>query len=441
MSASLPYASRELLRAMERVIPWAQLTRVLSPTYPEALRQCLPGGEEALARCCLLRQWLNLSIAELVELAKRDAEVRAFAHWNDAWGTLGAETLEHPISLWFGASRALPVQEISVPAAILAAFVNQALEQARLGLQKTPRGTYTLLSFQHERHERILDEIKRQEHSLPPKLKWFLKGLAVTFAAIAILIPVGTWYWLSQVDAGVCMREGRVLDKEELRKAALQSFLDTEIKNSGIWYYEVSRYNSRVGIIENPDETDIWKLMNRAYLRDGTFNENFGIKEFAPRENVHVADFTEPFIFSFYQYQPNGLSIFYVSTEIQIVENPDVKNFILAGKPKSEQQYVLSTYERFAGFGKHYFRFMDVVLNKGCCGNEIPMGWSRERQLENKEETYRRNMAYRDRYPREEFLPVSNCGDILTSSNSQSFFTTYNAKWLRLNENSSDDRK
>jgi hypothetical protein len=33
MSASLPYASRELLRAMERVIPWAQLARTLLPTF------------------------------------------------------------------------------------------------------------------------------------------------------------------------------------------------------------------------------------------------------------------------------------------------------------------------------------------------------------------------------------------------------------------------
>jgi hypothetical protein len=213
MNASLSYASRELLRAMERVIPWAQLTRALSPTYPEVLRQCLPGGEEALARCCLLRQWLNLSIPELVELAERDAEVQAFARWNDAWGSLSAETLERPLSLWFGASRALPVQEASAPAAILAAFVGKALDQARLCLQKTPGGAYMLmLSPEHEYHgakrkasESAKREAPEQKKAEAEKAKrkahhWrLLRDVAILYGIELLLALLLNAAWVGEV--------------------------------------------------------------------------------------------------------------------------------------------------------------------------------------------------------------------------------------------------
>jgi hypothetical protein len=271
------------------------------------------------------------------------------------------------------------------------------------------------------------------------KLKWFA-GMLVLVAALA---GGSLWYRLSQVEAGVCIREGRVLGKEELRQAVLQSFQDIRMKNVSTVYYEVTNYSSRIGIIKNPEETDVWKLVDLAYLRDKPFNENFGITELMPGADIRIADLEEPFIFVSYDYQPNGRSVFYVSTEIQLVENPDVRKFrkVFTDFAEPRKEYELSIYKRLSGFGKYYFRFQDFFVDKSCCGNEIPKGWTREQQLKEKENARQQYLMHRDLFTHESFLPVSNCGDLLTSHSTTSSISHDSPEWLGLDKNSSGGGK
>jgi hypothetical protein len=231
------------------------------------------------------------------------------------------------------------------------------------------------------------------------------------------------------------------LSKEELRQAVLQSFMNIEIKNFSTIYFNGSKHSRiRIGIIRNAKETDIWKLVDQAYLRDKPFNENFSIEELVPRADIQVAYLEEPYIFVSYDYDPNGTAVFYASTEIQPVENPDVRKFrkVFTGFKEPRKEYELSIYKRLSGFGKYYFRFLDAFVDKSCCGNEIPEGWTHERQLKEKENAHHKLM-HRDQFTHERFLPISNCGDILTSRSSNSGISLDYPEWLWLDKNSSGD--
>jgi hypothetical protein len=202
-------------------------------------------------------------------------------------------------------------------------------------------------------------------------------------------------------------------------------------------FYQDKSYDLRIGIIKSPNGTDMWKLVDLAYLRDKPFNENFDIEELAFGTSARIADLEEPFIFAFYA-PPNGSAAFYASTEIQQVEDPDDIKELRKKYMELQKSHI---YRNFSGFGKYYFRFLDITFYEICCGNEIPKGWSLERQLKEKEDARRKNMMYRDQFTHEIFVPVSNCGDILTSYNSDYAVSFYSPEWLGLNRNSSGDSK
>ena len=230
-------------------------------------------------------------------------------------------------------------------------------------------------------------------------------------AAVALVTVVGALFVqrrLSQVDAGVCVKEGRVLSKEELRQAVLQNFIDIEQENFRIWYYDVTNYSSRVGIIRNPKDTDIRYLIDQAYLGDKSFTENFGIDEFKPEQTIQISKIREPFMLVFYGFEPNELSSFYISTEIQPIDDPMKIEFF-------QKPYTPGVYDSLRGFGKHYFRFSYTMVDKICCGNEIPREWSREKQLIKKEKAYRSLIFHDGLLTHKNFVPVSNCGELLTS--------------------------
>jgi hypothetical protein len=227
------------------------------------------------------------------------------------------------------------------------------------------------------------------------KFKWFAGMLVL----VAVLIGGSVWYRLEKVESGVCEKAGRVLTKEELRRAVLQSLVDLEVDRTNILYRRNRNFGVSTGIIRNQEYTDLMKLMEKAVQSDtGTFEENFGLEKIAPREGrFDIFSLKEPFIlgeYDKYSHNPGiGMAGFYVSTDVQEVRF-------------SER---LSVYRRLSGYGKYYFYIPRTIFGKSCCDKSVPR--------EKREAYYKEFLGverHLSKFPHPKVVPISNCGELLT---------------------------
>ena len=66
------------LEEMEKVVPWAQLCRLIAPLYPKAGNGRPPVGLERMLRVYFLQQWFNLSDPGLEEALYDSVVMRQF---------------------------------------------------------------------------------------------------------------------------------------------------------------------------------------------------------------------------------------------------------------------------------------------------------------------------------------------------------------------------
>ncbi|MDR3054116.1 MAG: hypothetical protein LBU53_01755 [Zoogloeaceae bacterium] len=243
----------------------------------------------------------------------------------------------------------------------------------------------------------------------------FVVAVVLVAASVSLFVQ----WRLSQVSAGVCVKQGRVLSEEELRQAVLQSLVDYEVENASIYNYgtESSR-TLHVGIIRNPEEQSVPKLMEQAFLGEKSFKENFGIEDIY--QDFDWKELKVPFILIKYISGSQGIAGLYITTEIQRIDNPEQIDTL-------SNKYKPNLYEQLQGYGKYYFRILEVAIQQDCCGNEVPM--------EKKEEIYKSSLSILNsslslatpRY----ITPVSNCGELLTFQGQGTVFNFHSITWIQ----------
>jgi hypothetical protein len=239
---------------------------------------------------------------------------------------------------------------------------------------------------------------------------------------------------------GVCLKAGRVLSAEELRRRVSLSVVNKEIESAISYNSGFDNDRNRIGIVSPAAETDPRKLLEIFLDNEKSFEERFGIeilvrgrKNISPRiSNLNWVQ--EPFLLvSLYvPYDASGGVKFYVSFDTQEVK--PTKSEI---EHELRKQHEFTLYERLSGYGNHYFytpyRFgIYYDIRHECCGDKfayVKKKQSREEFLEHKRLAYLDALSNLDSQAakmqqdkRIAIVMVSNCGDILmTETNDPGF--------------------
>jgi hypothetical protein len=236
---------------------------------------------------------------------------------------------------------------------------------------------------------------------------------------LAIILALFVTVQLSLGNAGVCVNQGRVLSEAELRQAVLQSLMNIEIENQNIYKRVHHAGKARIGVVRNPSEPDVLKLMERTVHSDKTFEENFGIEEIALGiQEFDVGQLREPFMLANYTSESAGGAAFYVSTEIQQINNPEQIK-------KLRNNSKLNLYERIQGFGKYYFHIPRTFIDRGCCDSRIP-----EKKRGELYYSTLKVLNWSSKNPKL-ITHVSNCGELLTFNEEDSGLNLQSITWIQ----------
>jgi hypothetical protein len=240
----------------------------------------------------------------------------------------------------------------------------------------------------------------------------FPRSLIVKIAIGSLSILALSMFFLWRVHQGksdICVENGRILNPGELRQAVLQNLVNIEVEATNVQEGLFNAGTEWVGIVRVPEEaprdsTEVYikKIMEKAYKNDLSFEDNFSIEVIAPSENgFDVSRLEEPFMLVRYSTRPHGSATFYMST--------DVRAAVPSWQPKT------SLFERFRGFGNHYFLIKRIFINRECCDNR-DYGRKREKYLDDKRKDYMASLENFDRgiAVHDNFVMISNCGDIRT---------------------------
>jgi hypothetical protein len=221
-----------------------------------------------------------------------------------------------------------------------------------------------------------------------------------------------------KLDAGVCISEGRILDDEEHRRAFLRSMVRLGVDNSNVHNNLIGTQALRTGIIHNSPVFDFFSLITEFSKNERSFEDNFSINVVAPGavEFDVNKDLHEPFTLVVYRVSPSGSSSF-----------TDSRNVNRTSAPKG---YAPSLYEKYQGFGRHYYRIEYTFVRVDCC-SERAQGEDRLAYIERKSKAYLGSIKSLERglAVRTSVAAASNCGDILTES-SDNGVGTRSIRWI-----------
>jgi hypothetical protein len=239
--------------------------------------------------------------------------------------------------------------------------------------------------------------------------KWLFRiAIALLLLVPILLSPV--YYAQTQ---GVCLKEGRVLSEEEMRKIVLLNVVNFYIQDT---YYRALRWdndNTWIGLNSPAQETDLLKLVEAAYHSDKSFEENFGLKVILKGQNaweyepLTAEELIEPFIFMIYDKFPRGDVVSFISTDIEKVHfNKLDENVQVTARRKA------TLYKKLLGYGNHYYYIYNEGFHRLCCDNsKDDVDTLPNDKLKAYEEAKKDIIASRKhRTPIR--IMVSNCGDI-----------------------------
>jgi hypothetical protein len=252
-----------------------------------------------------------------------------------------------------------------------------------------------------------------------------LKPGMVCIIALCVLVPTvilpATYYAQTQ---GVCLKAGRVLSEEELRKAVLINTVNNvlelafhnnlKIDNDDFWI--------NVAINSPAQETDLQKLIDASYSNGKSIEKNFGLTTLLEGRNKGIfssSQLFEPFILMTYEHRADGNVTFFVSSYVS-----EVLFSYLDAKHKEAAIREMTVYKKLLGYGNHYFHFYPPPLflsfRRECCDNK---GQDSKDYLDKKQAAYKEALfsiaedaATRSATFSSTIATVSNCGDILMAA-------------------------
>ncbi|MDR0564374.1 MAG: hypothetical protein LBG78_05500 [Azoarcus sp.] len=249
--------------------------------------------------------------------------------------------------------------------------------------------------------------------------KWG-KRLAIALLILVSILTPSAYYAQTQ---GVCLKAGRILSEEELRKIALANTVNFYFQDA--YHYNWSRSGIfSVGINSPAQETDMLKLINAAYNSGKSFEENFGLKVLMQgREKKEYKKLTddqlrEPFIFMVYESIPNGVVTALVSPYFKEIAFNELEPELQEAARKK-----INFFTTLSGYGNHYFNIVDPAsynFIRICCDNN--MGSSYSEYLKHKQEAYEMALhSASDPVIRNIQLigMVSNCGEFMPGKRSE----------------------
>ncbi|MDR2093213.1 MAG: hypothetical protein LBP58_07870 [Azoarcus sp.] len=247
------------------------------------------------------------------------------------------------------------------------------------------------------------------------RLKQYMAYTFVLCTFVLTAILPATYYVQTQ---GVCLKAGRVLSEEDLRKMVLINVVNNEVKNAFQYNWKGGHDRLWIGINSPARETDLRKIIDTSYNNGKSIEENFGIKILLEGRNngkykILLADqLSEPFILVSYEPRANGSAMFFISKSVQKISYTDLKS-----EHKEAANTEIGFLKKLFGYGNHYFRFSPpsfITFGRECCDNRDQ---DDENYLEKKQEVYTRAISsiveyakIRDSSP--SIATVSNCGNI-----------------------------
>ncbi|MFD1216104.1 hypothetical protein [Microbulbifer celer] len=252
------------------------------------------------------------------------------------------------------------------------------------------------------------------------KLLYFLISIVV-LSLIAIYFHI-SWR-LSQVDAGICPAEGRVLSDDELRKAMLRSLVLTDVKAANKRLRETDR-GWQVGIGPDITTEELKRIAKESLNNEKSFEGNFSIEIVAPeKDSFDVSLVPEKFtLFTYFDYKDELAAIFFSESAEKIKES----NWLL-------KSFDIGFLDRYSGFGNHYYGLYRVFISKDCCDNRT---YYRESEVYRKDsvDAYLWTLKNIDKQKMrgKDIIAVSNCGDVLTRKGERGMGPRLNiTKWIR----------
>ncbi|WP_182852687.1 hypothetical protein [Metapseudomonas otitidis] len=230
-------------------------------------------------------------------------------------------------------------------------------------------------------------------------------ALAVVFALLLSLAA----YALNRVhrlDEGICMAVDRALSPEEHRQVLLRSLVRLGMENSRIHDKYLGGQKLKTGVIRNPPRYDFSKLMEAFSRNDRSFEVNFSIEPIAPqRSGFDLRSLHEPYVLVSYRKDDSGGARLLDTRQLEKLDP------VAAAK----LDYSPSLYERFRGFGRHFYRVSYTFLDTGCC-DSAHAGESHPDYLARKRREYWEWQESFDRglVNHQWSVAASNCGEVLT---------------------------
>ncbi len=256
-----------------------------------------------------------------------------------------------------------------------------------------------------------------------PRAPW-LRILAICSPGLLAILAASLFvmHRLSQNADGVCVDSGRVFSESELRQAVIRNLIQIDVDNAN---RQKDLFNEifRTGIVKSPPKTVIRNLLDEFFDNGKSFEENFSIEVIAPGNRGFDLDtLQEPFLLIGYGTMRRDGAAIMASTDIHKIENSE----------RLQKQHTYSLYERYRGFGKHFYRMKRTLIEKDCCDNNNH-GRSEEEYLADKRTAYigSKNSFDRNLAVLELIAQVSNCGAILTFKEEDTGFDLTSIQWIR----------
>ena len=251
---------------------------------------------------------------------------------------------------------------------------------------------------------------------------------------------------------GVCLKKGRVLSPEELRKEVLLSFVNLKIHNrEAIAGFMPSDFR-RISISNSASEVNIEKLLEKLYLSETSIEKSLGveplggIRPYRRAKPLTAEQIKEPFIFVSYEsdttYAP-GLKItggsakgaIFISSDFQ--EEVYKRNgfFNKLGSIRNFFKNPSSFYNTLCGYYNFYYYTHAYAFNRECTDEMFADKNWQERCRKKRREDYEQHIEnLKDiRPPHTTVMLISNCGGILTVPHEGGFSTRYIAWTYRAN--------
>jgi len=238
---------------------------------------------------------------------------------------------------------------------------------------------------------------------------------------------------------GVCLKKGRVLSPEELRKEVLLSFVNIGIYNRGAIAEFMPGDFHRIAIGNSVSEVDIEKILEKIYLGETSIEESLGleplggIRPYRRAKPLSVEQIKEPFIFVSHESvtsratDDSGLKIvkgstkgsIFISSSFQEVSYERKGFFSKLGLIRYLFEDPYYFFMALRGYNNHYYYNQAYAFNRECTDEMFADKNLQERCREKRREGYEQGIeSFKNPQPsRNAAMVISNCGCILTGPN------------------------